>query len=45
MPDSTHVFGTLRGGMPFLSFGSGPPLVVLPGISANHANPIGSERR
>lgn len=45
MPDSTRVFGTLRGGMPFLSFGSGPPLVVLPGISANHAAPAGGERR
>lgn len=45
MPDSTRVFGTLSGGMPFLRFGSGPPLVVLPGISANHASPIGGERR
>ena len=45
MPDSTRVFGTMRGGMPFLSFGSGPPLVVLPGISANHAAPTGGERR
>ncbi len=45
MPDNTRVFGTMPGGMPFLRFGSGPPLVVLPGISANHASPVGAERR
>lgn len=31
--------GTTAGGLPFLTFGSGPPLVVLPGITGRHRNP------
>ncbi len=31
--------------MSFLSFGAGPPLVVLPGISSHHAGPVDVGRR
>lgn len=37
--------GTLSTGMPFLRLGQGPPLVVLPGLSADNANPTGVVRR
>lgn len=36
--------GVLHGGLPYLSVGTGPPLVVLRGLSAEHANPRGAER-
>lgn len=36
--------GTLPGGLPYLAFGQGPPLVALPGFSGRHANPTGMER-
>jgi pimeloyl-ACP methyl ester carboxylesterase len=45
MSHNARVYGTMFGGMPFLSFGEGPPLVVLPGISSNHVPPFGAERR
>jgi pimeloyl-ACP methyl ester carboxylesterase len=34
----------LHGGLPCMVGGSGPPLVVLPGLSAEHRNPIGFDR-
>lgn len=37
--------GTLPNGMPYLRVGSGPPLVFLPGITANHRLPTGVDRR
>ncbi|MGO4784966.1 alpha/beta fold hydrolase [Cryobacterium sp. W22_MBD10_FK3] len=40
-----RVYGTWPGGMPFLSVGSGPPLVFLPGTTPHHAPPTGSDRR
>jgi len=33
--------GTLAGGLPYFSFGSGPPLVVFAGLSPTHENPHG----
>lgn len=45
MSHNARVYGTMTGGMPFLSFGDGPPLVVLPGISSNHVAPFGAHRR
>ena len=43
-PTPPRVYGTWPGGMPFLSVGSGPPLVFLAGITANHAPPTVSDR-
>jgi pimeloyl-ACP methyl ester carboxylesterase len=40
-----RVYGTWPGGLPFLSVGSGPPLVFLAGLTPNHEPPHGSERR
>ena len=37
--------GLLAGGLPYLAVGDGPPLVVFPGFTANHANPSGAERQ
>jgi pimeloyl-ACP methyl ester carboxylesterase len=37
--------GVLAGGLPYLAVGQGPPLVVLSGFSAEHANPTGAARR
>jgi pimeloyl-ACP methyl ester carboxylesterase len=37
--------GTLLHGMPYLAFGSGPPLLVLRGFMTVHANPVGLQRR
>jgi pimeloyl-ACP methyl ester carboxylesterase len=37
--------GALHGGLPYLAVGAGPPLVVLSGLSAEHANPTGLARR
>jgi pimeloyl-ACP methyl ester carboxylesterase len=37
--------GSLRGGLPYLAVGEGPPLVVFSGLSAEHANPTGLARR
>ena len=42
MPDVRE--GTLVGGLPCLSFGEGPPLVVFPGIGMTNANPSGIQR-
>lgn len=36
--------GSLHGGLPYLAFGAGPPLVVLPGLSAENGNPAGMAR-
>jgi pimeloyl-ACP methyl ester carboxylesterase len=36
--------GTLHGGLPYLTVGDGPPLVVFSGLTAEHANPSGLER-
>jgi pimeloyl-ACP methyl ester carboxylesterase len=44
-PPPPRVYGTWPGGLPFLSIGSGPPLVYLAGITPNHEPPRGSERR
>jgi pimeloyl-ACP methyl ester carboxylesterase len=33
--------GTLKGGLPYITFGDGPPLIVFPGLFASNANPIG----
>jgi pimeloyl-ACP methyl ester carboxylesterase len=37
--------GLLAGGLPYLAVGQGPPLVVLSGFTAEHANPTGAARR
>jgi len=37
--------GVLDGGLPYLGVGKGPPLVVLSGFTAEHANPTGAARR
>lgn len=36
--------GTLAGGLPYLAFGEGPPLIALPGFTGRHVNPTGAER-
>ncbi|MFN0090773.1 MAG: alpha/beta fold hydrolase [Acidimicrobiales bacterium] len=36
--------GLLGGRLPFLAAGAGPPVLVLPGLSARHRNPSGPER-
>lgn len=36
--------GTLLGGMPYLRFGSGPPLVAIPGLTPNYEPTVGFER-
>jgi pimeloyl-ACP methyl ester carboxylesterase len=36
--------GTLGSGLPCLSFGQGPPLVVFPGVGMTNANPTGIQR-
>lgn len=36
-----RIDGVLHGSLPFVRFGSGPPLVVLSGLTATHANPTG----
>jgi pimeloyl-ACP methyl ester carboxylesterase len=33
--------GTLKGGLTYISFGEGPPLVVFPGLFSSNANPTG----
>ena len=33
--------GTLKGGLSYITFGDGPPLVVFPGLFASNANPTG----
>ena len=46
VPDASAVrTGRLAGGLPYLAVGDGPPLVVFPGFTANHANPTGAARR
>jgi pimeloyl-ACP methyl ester carboxylesterase len=42
---STVRAGLLSGGLPYLAVGQGPPLVVLSGFTAEHANPTGAARR
>jgi pimeloyl-ACP methyl ester carboxylesterase len=37
--------GSLHGGLPYLAVGDGPPLVVFSGLTAEHANPTGLDRR
>ena len=37
--------GRLSSGMPYLQLGKGPPLLVSPGLSSEHANPTGVWRR
>lgn len=37
--------GLLHGGLPYLSAGTGPVVVVFPGIEADNADPDGSSRR
>jgi pimeloyl-ACP methyl ester carboxylesterase len=37
--------GLLKGGLPYLAVGQGPPLVVLSAFTAEHANPTGAARR
>ncbi|TFC93979.1 alpha/beta fold hydrolase [Cryobacterium sp. TMT3-29-2] len=36
--------GTLLGGMPYLRFGTGPPLVAIPGLAQNYEPTVGFER-
>jgi hypothetical protein len=36
--------GMLKGRLPCLSFGDGPPLVVFPGLGMTNANPTGLQR-
>jgi pimeloyl-ACP methyl ester carboxylesterase len=42
-PDFTDT--VLHGGLPCMVAGTGPPLVVLPGLSAEHGHPTGLDRR
>jgi pimeloyl-ACP methyl ester carboxylesterase len=37
--------GELNGGLPYLAFGEGPPLVVFPGLGSHNGNPTGVNRR
>ena len=37
--------GQLSNGLPFRQLGKGPPLLVSPGLSSEHANPTGMWRR
>ena len=37
--------GSLHGGLPYLAVGQGPPLVVFSGLTAEHTNPTGLDRR
>jgi hypothetical protein len=37
--------GTLKGGLPYISLGEGPPLVVFVAGGPSHANPTGWQRR
>lgn len=39
------VTGTLDGGIPMIRFGSGPPLLLLSGLTPEHRNPTGLDRR
>ena len=34
----------LEGGLPCLTFGEGPPLVVFPGLGMTNSNPTGVQR-
>ena len=43
MTDVTE--GRLSNGLPYLRLGSGPPLLVSPGLGSEHANPTGRWRR
>ncbi|TFD45033.1 alpha/beta hydrolase [Cryobacterium sp. TMT1-2-1] len=43
-PPGTRMYGRLPGGLPFLSLGSGEPLVFLPGLGAHNEGPVGMER-
>lgn len=43
-PDGEVREGILHGGLPYLAVGTGPPIVVLRGLTAEHANPRGAER-
>ena len=36
--------GHIKGGLPYLSFGEGPPLIVFPGLGMTNANPSGIQR-
>src|SRR3712207_2647583 len=36
--------GHTKGGLPYLSFGEGPPLLVFPGLGMTNANPSGIQR-
>ncbi len=42
MPDVQE--GMLKGGLPCISFGDGPPLAVFPGLGMTNANPTGLQR-
>ncbi len=42
MPDVQE--GILKGGLPCISFGDGPPLAVFPGLGMTNANPTGLQR-
>ena len=37
--------GRFSSGLPYLRLGEGPPLIVSPGLSSEHANPTGLWRR
>ncbi|WP_203790620.1 alpha/beta fold hydrolase [Paractinoplanes rishiriensis] len=37
--------GVLAGGLPYAARGSGPPVIVLPGITGDNADPAGRDRR
>lgn len=37
--------GELKGGLPYLAFGKGPPLVVFPGLGSHNGNPTGLSGR
>ena len=39
------VAGTLHGGLPMIRVGTGPPLLLLAGLTPEHRNPTGLDRR
>ncbi|WP_063628893.1 alpha/beta fold hydrolase [Amycolatopsis taiwanensis] len=44
LPTGADESGSISSGLPYLRVGSGPPLVLLPGLTAHHHPPRGIER-
>ncbi|MFO7690539.1 MAG: alpha/beta fold hydrolase [Cryobacterium sp.] len=45
MTRTSKHYGTLSGGLTYLRVGSGPPLVILPGLTLNHEALVGQARQ